>query len=246
MRRVLSLVLALLMVITCLTGLSLISVSADGTAGTITVFKQDYENGTLPEGNNGAINSIKDDGTGNHYGAVTLDANGLAGRPTASENDKRPGVALGYRLRAGKNVPYISGKHYTLSWDLGSVNGGKVTPVSAGTSGIEAMGTNKLFGFRGGQNQAFNQYFFSLNALTEEGGAAAKQTSENLSSGWRRNVATGINYKLTTSDKDLTIVPDGTVGSVNNFFFEVGIVDTLLKILVDNQAYWGAGFVKDD
>ncbi|MDY6314013.1 MAG: hypothetical protein SPL89_02430, partial [Clostridia bacterium] len=217
------------------------------TGSTITVFKEDYESGSLPIWNNGKIDSIKDDGTGNHYGAVTLSADGLAGKPAASESDKRVATSLGFRLKAGNNVPYISGKNYTLSWDLGSVNNGNITALSAGVSGIEGMGTNKLLGYGGGTTaKAYNQYYFLIGAATTSGGTAAKQTAKDLPSGWRRNVATGINYKLTTSSNDLTIVPDGTVGSVNNFFFEVSIADTLLKILVDNQAYWGAGFVKDD
>ena len=45
MKRTLSLVLAMLMVMTCLTSLSVVSVSAEGTPGTITVFLRDFEDG---------------------------------------------------------------------------------------------------------------------------------------------------------------------------------------------------------
>ncbi len=243
MKRVVTLVLAMLMVMSCLTAFSVLA--EGGTPGTITVFLRDFEDGTLQASDAGKINSVLDDGTGNKYGAVSIDPDELASAPKSTSVDKRPGVELGYRLRVGKNIPYISGKKYALSWDLAKVSGSTVSALGAGTSGIEGMATaNKILGWRSDKWNAINQYYLSLNAYTGENntGDKAVQTQEDLSSGWRRYTGKPFNYLLTTSATDLTPAPDGTVGSIGNLFFEVGISDTLLKLLKDNKAYVGGGF----
>ena len=180
---------------------------------------------------------------------MSIDPDELASAPKATSNDKRPGVELGYRLMVGKNIPYISGKKYALSWDLAKVSGSTVSAMSAGTSGINTMsGANKLLGWRSEKWNAFNQYYLSLNAYTGENntGDRAVQTQEDLSSGWRRYTGKPFNYLLTTSDKDTTPAPNGTVGTIGSFFFEVGISETLLQLLIANKAYVGPGFTQAD
>mgnify|MGYP007081494542 CR=1 FL=1 len=249
MKRTLSLVLAMLMVMTCITSLSVVSVSAEGTPGTITVFLRDFEDGVKQSSDAGKINSVLDDGTGNKYGAVSIDPDELASLPKADAADKRSFVVLAYRLIVGKKIPYISGKKYALSWDLAKVSAGTVSALDAGTSGINSMsGANKILGWRSNKWNAFNQYYLSLGAYTGENntGDRAKQTQENLSSGWRRYTGKPFNYLLTTSDKDTTPAPNGTVGTIDSFFFEVSIYDALLKLLIANKAYVGPGFTQAD
>ena len=76
MKRVITLVLAMLMVMSCLTAFSVLA--EGGTPGTITVFLRDFEDGALQASDAGKLNSVLDDGTGNKYGAVSIDPDELA------------------------------------------------------------------------------------------------------------------------------------------------------------------------
>ncbi|MDY6313767.1 MAG: hypothetical protein SPL89_01165 [Clostridia bacterium] len=244
MKKVLSAILVLTMVLSALTAAAVVSAEGVGREGEVTVFLRDFEDGVKRSQDAGKMNSIADDGTGNKYGAVTLTAADLANSPSITAADRRVTNALGYRLNFTDKIPYISGKEYSWSWDLATVRG-TANPLGAGTSGVNGMeGNNWLLGYIDATPKAYGQYYFSIAAKTEANGTIyAKQTSTTLESGWNRNAVVDFNYKLVNKNATtLTALADGTTGTVNGLFFEVGISSTLLKLLADNKAYMGCGF----
>ena len=247
MKRVLSAILVLTMVLSALTAAAVVSAEGVGREGEVIVFLRDFENGEKASGDGGNIVDVKEDFNGNHFASVMMKAETIMSAPTGDEN--RVTSLYENRANISNSIPYISGKTYSLSWKLGKVTENKITPVARGTSGIESMSGGALlaYGYSNGvwtpkpQTQWYDTGFKIANGSME----SAKASQENDKNGWRVNTYSNIAYKLCKSKQDATPLADGAAANIKSLFFSMsGVSDDIVNLLVDNMAYCGKGLFK--
>ena len=136
MRRVLSLTLALLMAVTCLTGISLVSVSADeGQAGQITVWENNFENGKETFSDFGASKTDVEEENGNKYLAVT---SGHTAEQLITmycgDGEKDPNKRIGieimnyaFNAKYTDGIPLKEGSKYCLTFNAKTADGSTPT-----------------------------------------------------------------------------------------------------------------------
>ena len=244
MKRVLSAILVLTMVLSALTAAAVVSAEGVGREGEVTVFLRDFENGEKASGDGGNIVDVKEDFNGNHFASVMMKAETIMSAPTGSET--RITSLYENRANISNSIPYISGKTYSISWKLGRVTENKITPVASATSGIESMSGGALlaYGYSNGvwtpapQTQWYNTGLKIANGSME----SAKASQVDDENGWRVNTYSNIAYKLCKSKEDATPLADGAAANIKGLFFSMsGVSDDIVNLLVDNMAYCGKG-----
>ena len=247
MKRVLSAILVLTMVLSALTAAAVVSAEGAGREGEVTVFLRDFENGEKASGDGGNIVDVKVDFNGNHFASVMMKAETIMSAPTGDEN--RVTSLYENRANISNSIPYISGKTYSISWKLGRVTENKITPVASATSGIESMSGGALlaYGYSNGvwtpapQTQWYNTGLKIANGSME----SAKASQVNDENGWRVNTYSNIAYKLCKSKEDATPLANGAAANIKGLFFSMsGVSDDIVNLLVDNMAYCGKGLFK--
>ena len=103
MKKVISLLLSLTMVFSCLAAVS-VNAADEGKDGEVIVYLRDFENGAKLASDVGNITDVKEDFRGNHFANVMMSASAIMNAPTATENR----IASVYENRANIkfNIPY--------------------------------------------------------------------------------------------------------------------------------------------
>ena len=242
MKRVISILLSLTMILSFITAVS-VTAADEGRDGEVVVYLRDFENGAKLASDVGNITDVKEDFRGNHFANVMMSASAIMNAPTSAET--RIGSVYENRANIKFDIPYISGKNYNISWKLGKVEADKVTALNKATSGIEAMSGGALLTYQsvdGVWTKTPITQWYNVNLANDAQGTSKPTQTAVKEEGWQSFKYSNIAYALCKSTTDSTPLGTGKSANITRLFFAMsGVGDGFKQLLLENQAYCGKG-----